>query len=193
MKGKQLIVCSDDLQQQAVISGRLAADYDKVIGCTFHQLDALVAQYSQCILVVSWRQPSAELSVIVNHAASSHIPLLILLRQLNQNDINRLPEPNGYVMLPADSQFDLSAWVFRAEQVRQRQRQQESEIEQLTQKLADRKWIEKAKGLLMAHHGLDEESAFKALRVAAMNNSQSLAQVARNIVQTLSVLSDSRS
>ncbi|KMV29808.1 ANTAR domain-containing response regulator [Photobacterium swingsii] len=192
MQGKPLIVCSDNLQQQAAITGRLAVDYDKIIGCTLHQLEVLVERYVDCILVVSWQRPSAELSMIVDHASCHKIPLLILLRQLNQNDINRLPEPNGYVMLPADSQFDLSAWVFRAEQVRQCQRQQESEIEQLTQQLADRKWVEKAKGLLMQHHGLDEESAFKALRTASMNNSQSLAQVARNIVHTLSVISGSR-
>lgn len=190
MPGKQLIVCSDDLQQQAIIRGKLATNYDKVIGCSLHQLETLVEQNSDCILVVSWQQPSAELSLIVDHAAVRHIPLLILLRQLNQFDINRLPMPSGYVMLPADSEFDLAGWVFRAEQVRNSQRQQQLEIEQLTQKLDERKWIEKAKGLLMTHHGLDEDSAFQALRNAAMNNSQSLAQVSRNIVHTLGVLED---
>jgi response regulator NasT len=64
----------------------------------------------------------------------------------------------------------------------------ESEIESLAGKLEERKMIEKAKGLLMKMHNVDEESAYKAMRKSAMQSSQTLAQVAKNILITLETL-----
>jgi hypothetical protein len=49
--------------------------------------------------------------------------------------------------------------------------------------LDDRKWTEKAKGLLMSARELDEDSAFRLLREAAMQAQLRLAEVARSVVQ----------
>ena len=48
--------------------------------------------------------------------------------------------------------------------------------------LAERKVIERAKGLLMKSHGLDEESAFALLRKTAMDRKLKLAEVARDLL-----------
>lgn len=48
--------------------------------------------------------------------------------------------------------------------------------------LADRKTIEKAKGLLMKAHGVSEEEAFKTLRGLAMETNQKLGVTARNVI-----------
>jgi two-component system, response regulator / RNA-binding antiterminator len=55
------------------------------------------------------------------------------------------------------------------------------EVESLSQKLSDRKLIEKAKGVLMKARGLDEEAAYGAMRKLAMERGQTLAKVARDI------------
>lgn len=55
------------------------------------------------------------------------------------------------------------------------------EVEALSQKLSDRKLIEKAKGVLMKARGLDEEAAYGAMRKLAMARGQSLVKVARDI------------
>ncbi len=60
----------------------------------------------------------------------------------------------------------------------------QKEIQQLTSKLEERKWIEKAKGLLMKMHALDEENAYRVLRNSAMQSSLSLSQVAKNVIHT---------
>jgi two-component system, response regulator / RNA-binding antiterminator len=52
----------------------------------------------------------------------------------------------------------------------------------LRTELADRKVIERAKGLLMKTHGLDEESAYALLRKAAMDRKLKLSEVAREIL-----------
>jgi response regulator NasT len=48
--------------------------------------------------------------------------------------------------------------------------------------LAERKVIERAKGVLMKAHGLDEESAYALLRKTAMDRKLKLAEVARELL-----------
>jgi AmiR/NasT family two-component response regulator len=57
------------------------------------------------------------------------------------------------------------------------------EIQELRQRLAARKLIERAKGLLMARQGITEEEAFRALRSFAMNQRRPLAEVAQAVLQ----------
>ena len=54
--------------------------------------------------------------------------------------------------------------------------------------LADRKVIEKAKGLLMKERGLDEHGAFKVLRKLAMDTGRPLGAVASDLVAFAGVL-----
>ena len=54
--------------------------------------------------------------------------------------------------------------------------------------LADRKVIEKAKGLLMKERGLDEDGAFKVLRKLAMDTGRPLGAVASDLVAFAGVL-----
>ncbi|OWQ83712.1 hypothetical protein CDN98_21980 [Roseateles terrae] len=51
------------------------------------------------------------------------------------------------------------------------------------QQLDDRKWTERAKGLLMTARDMDEESAFRLLRDTAMHAHLRLGDVARSVVQ----------
>src|SRR5882724_218473 len=56
------------------------------------------------------------------------------------------------------------------------------EMRGLRQALADRKVIEKAKGLLMAREGLTEDEAFRRLRRSAMDTQRPLADTARAVL-----------
>ena len=55
-------------------------------------------------------------------------------------------------------------------------------------KLAERKLIERAKGLLMKSRSLDEEAAYAALRKAAMDRKLKLSDVAQRIVDAAELL-----
>jgi response regulator NasT len=50
-------------------------------------------------------------------------------------------------------------------------------------RLAERKLIDRAKGLLMQHHKLQENDAYAAMRRAAMQSNLTLADVATNIIR----------
>jgi two-component system, response regulator / RNA-binding antiterminator len=62
------------------------------------------------------------------------------------------------------------------------------QLEEANTKLAERKLIERAKGLLMKSRNLDEESAFAALRKAAMDRKLKLSEVAQRIVDAADLL-----
>lgn len=57
-----------------------------------------------------------------------------------------------------------------------------SELASAQQQLAERKVIEKAKGLLMQMKSLDEQAAYKQLRERAMQQQKRLADVAQEII-----------
>jgi response regulator NasT len=56
------------------------------------------------------------------------------------------------------------------------------EIRDLRQRLESRKFIERAKGLLMARQKLSEEEAFRLLQRTAMNQRRSMAQIAQAVI-----------
>lgn len=62
------------------------------------------------------------------------------------------------------------------------------ELNAATQKLSDRKLVERAKGILMKSRGIDEEAAYASLRRLAMDRSQPLAQTAKDVVDMAKLL-----
>ena len=62
------------------------------------------------------------------------------------------------------------------------------ELEAVSQKLSDRKLIDKAKGVLMKARDLDEEAAYHAMRKLAMQRGQNMATVARDVIDMARVL-----
>jgi len=62
------------------------------------------------------------------------------------------------------------------------------ERDDATQKLADRKVIDRAKGVLMKARGMDEDEAYNALRKLAMDRKQSVAKVATQVIEMAELL-----
>jgi response regulator NasT len=63
------------------------------------------------------------------------------------------------------------------------------ELDDIEEKLADRKVIEKAKGILMKSRNLSEEEAFSALRKQAMESNARLADVSRQLIAVAGLIS----
>ncbi|WP_312439629.1 ANTAR domain-containing protein [Janthinobacterium sp.] len=63
-----------------------------------------------------------------------------------------------------------------------------AELDDTRHKLLERKVIERAKGLLMTHHGLTEEQAYQRLRSMAMNKKLKLAEIAQRIIDVEDLL-----
>jgi two-component system, response regulator / RNA-binding antiterminator len=65
-----------------------------------------------------------------------------------------------------------------------------TELEETKSALADRKVIEKAKGILMKSRGLDEAAAYALLRKTAMAQGKRLAEIAEGLISTFDLLKD---
>ena len=63
-----------------------------------------------------------------------------------------------------------------------------AELDDTRHKLLERKVIERAKGLLMTHHGLTEDQAYQRLRSMAMNKKLKLAEIAQRLIDVEDLL-----
>lgn len=66
------------------------------------------------------------------------------------------------------------------------------ELAELRAALDERKLVERAKGLLMAHRGLSEDAAYRLLRQNAMNQNRRLVDVAQAVLSLAEILPPSR-
>lgn len=62
------------------------------------------------------------------------------------------------------------------------------ELQQVKTSLADRKLVERAKGILMRQRGCGEDEAYQALRKAAMERNRKLVEMARNVIDAAELL-----
>ncbi|MEW6204247.1 MAG: ANTAR domain-containing protein [Pseudomonadota bacterium] len=63
-----------------------------------------------------------------------------------------------------------------------------NELQKTRDQLADRKLIDKAKGLLMKHRKFNEDEAYHAMRKLAMERNQRLVDTARNVIEVFEML-----
>jgi response regulator NasT len=62
------------------------------------------------------------------------------------------------------------------------------ELDAVKNKLAERKLVERAKGILMSHRGMDEATAYHTLRKMAMDKNLRLAEVAEQVISISELL-----
>ena len=66
-----------------------------------------------------------------------------------------------------------------------------SELRKTKEDLAARKTIERAKGLLMQHHGMTEDEAFASMRTMSQQQGKPLKEVAENVLTIIGMLAGS--
>jgi response regulator NasT len=64
----------------------------------------------------------------------------------------------------------------------------EQELAETRNKLAERKLIERAKGLIMQQQGMSEEEAYQAMRKLAMRRNKRLAEIADSVIATAELM-----
>lgn len=72
------------------------------------------------------------------------------------------------------------------------QQQMQQQLQELETKLADRKVIDRAKGLLMQQRQCSEDEAYKLLRTTAMNKNMRLAMLAQQVLSAANLLKSAR-
>ncbi|HEX7446109.1 MAG TPA: response regulator [Pirellulales bacterium] len=116
-------------------------------------------------------------------------PVILLTGFCNPELIERAEENHvlGYLLKPA-TQAQLEAAIGLAVRRHEEFQMLRKEAADLRQSLADRKLIERAKGLLMKHLGVDEPEAFRRLQKFASNKNKKLIEIAETIVTAAEAL-----
>ncbi|WP_312411436.1 nitrate- and nitrite sensing domain-containing protein [Pseudescherichia sp.] len=109
-----------------------------------------------------------------------------------QQEIEQLPQQDSHYAALIPPQLSRSVLELIEQQSRQLQAQ-DAELAALRATLADRKLVERAKGLLMQHHGMSEPQAHKTLRDMAMKQNKKLAEIAEAMLSVAAVMSKSAS
>ncbi len=180
-----IILCSQFADIEPAIVAKLNAQFIRNEVCDLRKLESLTEHFPCAPVVVLWNSPTAELRLIAQFCRERQIPLVVLLKETISMDINKINETNDLVVLPFNALDCLVPWIEYAKQVRHQAIQLQQQIEQLSSKLEERRWVEKAKGLLMKFHAMDESQAYKALRNTSMKSSQPMVDIARNVITTL--------
>ncbi len=109
-----------------------------------------------------------------------------------QQEIAQLPQQDSHYAALIPPQLSRSVLELIEQQSRQLQAR-DAELSELRATLADRKLVERAKGLLMQHHGMSEPQAHKILRDMAMKQNKKLAEIAEAMLSVAAVMSKSAS
>jgi hypothetical protein len=101
------------------------------------------------------------------------------------------PYPRADGKLPMGPHLERSVLALVQEQSRRLQAMGD-ELDAVRASLNERKLVERAKGLLMAHRSMGEDEAYKALRQMAMNQNRRMVDVAQAVLSLADVLPGGR-
>ena len=136
------------------------------------------------ILLIDCDQPTPALLAQLAEAQRQHPrPVLLVAEQMTPEQMRAALQAGASALqlagLPPQrlgALLQLALARFEHDQSLQR------ELRQTQTQLAERKLVERARGILMREQGLDEEAAFQRLRQLAMAGGQTLASVATRLI-----------
>lgn len=129
------------------------------------------------------RDSSSRVQAIAAMKAPAPAPVAVLMESPREpGDVHESVPGKGVHPEIARSIYDMVA--HQAEHLRR----VSEELEQARRALAERKLMERAKGILMKQRGMSEEDAWRTLRQTAMNSNRSLTQVAESVISMSGLL-----
>ena len=191
MKHRVLLVEADDSRATMLVEGllesgcdvvaRLSASQNLLVRCTEIEAD---------ILVIDVETPNHELFAQLNRLNSLRkMPIVIFTEESDRHQIAQAIKAGVSAYVVDGMNAHRIKAIIEVALARYAEIQQlYQELEQTRSNLAERKLIEKAKGIIMRQRKVDEESAYKAMRRMAMNQNVKLHEVARNIINVSELL-----
>lgn len=183
-----LITCSDNpaaLAEAQRWSARLHAAGLAVAGTLpGHQLvRAVVRLAPQAVLVVADGLDDTLRQALTLLAATAPCPVLLAGAPPADADLPALLDQHLVAWLPADAPAASLAPVLALAVAQfRRARALQLALDSALARLDERKWVDKAKGVLMRAQHLDEDAAFRLLRTTSMQANLRVGEVARSLV-----------
>lgn len=181
---KLLVAAADEAARRALSADAVAAGMS-VIGATdCSSLVRGVPDLEPDCVVMRIERPDAPLFAgLADWLARAACPLLVLVEHSDAQHTEQavqLGVPAWVVGRYAPSQLAPLVQLARARW--RRDSELRAQLDAVLRQLDDRKWVERAKGVLMAAQAIGEEEAYQLLRNAAMQRQSRLGEVSRTVI-----------
>jgi len=141
-------------------------------------------------VLVCWapRAASDLLQSVATLQAQQAIPVLFFTQDAGVENMQRALDAGVHAwVVQGYAPQRLRPLVHLAQAREAHERQLRTRVAELNEKLEDRKWIDKAKGILMRAQHVTEEEAFQMLRAASMQGNQRVGQLSRQVIDAARV------
>jgi response regulator NasT len=183
-----VMLVDDDVARTAPLKQSLTDAGYQVIAhlSSTANLDDAVRELQPDIVIIDTDSPSRD--TLENLCVMNETVPKPILMFTHDGDIQKMREAtkvgvSAYVVgdLASESLMPvINAAIVRFEEVKILR----EELDETKQKLAERKVLEKAKGLLMKEHGFDEDHAYAMLRSVAMRQNKKISVLAKEVIET---------
>lgn len=183
----KVVIADDETIMRLDISEMLTnAGYD-VVAQAKDGIEAvkLCEDYNPDLVIMDVKMPLLDgLSAAKKIISSNYALSVLLLTAYSDKELVKTASEigaQGYVVKPIDERSLIPAVELAIANGRNYQ-ELDQQLEELKGKLEDRKYIDRAKGLLMSEKQLTEDEAYKALRTIAMEKRLTMSELSRILI-----------
>ena len=183
---KRILIIDDVRDRAAWLKASLElAEFDVVGLLTWEQVDEHSIQAASAdVIIVDANAPGRDtLEQISLMSTTLEKPVVVLGAQKDQRSIEEAMRAgvSAYVSHTIQGE-DLSGIIRVAAARFSEHKRLRDELKEARSQLAERKLVDKAKGILMADHGYSESDAYKRMRSMAMSKGKRMVEVAEAII-----------
>ena len=149
-----------------------------------------LVQHKPDVIIIITESPTQELLDTLKHIHNElPLPIIVMAKHSDKDTTLATTSCGVSVYIIDDWPLKRIDNVLDVAQARfQIQQQQESKLIYYKQRLEGRKYLDKAKGILMEHRKISENDAHGLLRKMAMDQNLKISEVAQNMIEAQSVL-----
>jgi response regulator NasT len=188
----RVLIIDSSLERSAILEQALNDANHEVVGrfASSASLTAKVTELKPDIVIIDIESPDRDTLENMRHVTRDNPKPIVMFAEQGDSETIQSAIRAGVSAYVVDGLsknrvkpvMDVAIARFREFQALQ------NELIEVKNKLADRKFIDKAKGMLIEKYRMTEEDAYSALRKMAMNRNQRIAEVARNVIAMLDTL-----
>jgi response regulator NasT len=191
MKSKVILI--DENHGRAALLQQALLDAGYHVAAVIHQSDNLLKQLEQTpadIIIIDLESPDRDTLEYLTSIHQNHPkPVVMFSADDNSQMITAAIKAgvsayvvDGFNTARVKPILEVAIARFREYQAMRR------ELDAVKHKLAERKLVERAKGILMSHRKMDEATAYHTLRKMAMDKNLRLAEVAEQVINISELL-----
>lgn len=189
---RQNVLILDEIKVDRILEQMLIGHGYEVAYFALQDLDmsAMVKTLLPDVIVLNLYSPGPKILATILEINLSHtIPVVMFAEDQSTDTINRVIKAgvsayvvDGYETKRIKSIIDIAIARFKE------QHTLKEELKKTKNQLEDRKFVDRAKSILIKSQGFDEDQAYHALRKLAMERNISIGEMAKNVISMAELL-----